>query len=197
MRQPWRTVTGIACAMALILGGAQVAAAEEPHSAQATSPESMQEAADAGALMLVDGKDVERGVERVDGYFANGLRFDLAEGDALTVAEDGQSVELEDSAGDIVFSFSQPTLTSEDGSQTLEARFLYQDEVLFLAPASATGEIQLNEHCFASWFGGFVTTVAGELLVCLPVSLINPFAGIVCGISMAALTNLLDYDISC
>lgn len=186
-------------AFALLSTGAQAASASEMGNS-ALAAESAQAAMSSDEFELIAEDNRDRSFERASGYVATGLAFDLAEGDQFVVDNSGQSASLSNAEGQILLSLEAPELTREGGTETLPAKFSVLDNVLQVVPLDASpGQISLNQHdsCFESWFAGFIVGMSGELLVCVPLGLAFPPAGIACAIALGAFTAALDFSQSC
>lgn len=160
--------------------------------------------ADDAALQDDNGGYVEtpdgtvRTFEVVDSYSGNSLMFDLMPGDAIEVSPDGQYAAWLSADGSEILTFDSPVLQADDGPGTLPGEFLVIDNTLQIVPENS-GDVSLNEHktCFESWLASFVVGTSGSLLVCLPLGIANPIAGVACTVAMGATTAALDYSKSC
>ncbi|TFD85544.1 hypothetical protein E3T61_17290 [Cryobacterium lactosi] len=192
-------VVTIVVAIVLMGQGVQAASASE-RDVSDVSAESTLAAQPPGVVGLISSDSRERSYEPEAGFVAGGLAFDVAEGDQFVADSTGQSATLTNAEGEIVLSFGVPELTSEDGLESLPAKFSVIDNVLQVLPLEVdAGRMTLNQNnsCFESWLASFVVGTSGSLLVCLPLGLANVVAGIACTVVLNAGASALDYSKSC
>lgn len=119
----------------------------------------------------------------------------LAPGDELVASHDGQSVQLVDAEGDVLFTVSTPRLgTGASGTDTVAAKLVVSGSHIVIAPANS-GPSSFSA-CGSSFWGNIIFNV-GMTGMCAALAVGTVVGGVVCTAALIGANTQINFDSQC